>query len=156
MATSIKDVAREAGVSIATVSRVLNDIDVVNEDTKKKVLDAIKKLGYRPNIVARSLKTQKTKTIGILVPDISSGFYPEIVRGAEDVANILQLVQNFTDFTPDNDPYGEHDFGSFDYKGNKIFWKIDYYDKNYQYLSDDPSNPDITNRVMTVMLASEY
>ena len=88
MATSIKDVAREAGVSIATVSRVLNDIDVVNEDTKKKVLDAIKKLGYRPNIVARSLKTQRTKTIGILVPDISSGFYPEIVRGAEDVANI--------------------------------------------------------------------
>lgn len=88
MATSIKDVAREAGVSIATVSRVLNDIDVVNEDTKKKVLDAIKKLGYRPNIVARSLKTQRTKTIGILIPDISSGFYPEIVRGAEDVANI--------------------------------------------------------------------
>ena len=88
MATSIKDVAREAGVSIATVSRVLNDIDVVNEDTKKKVLDAIKKLGYRPNIVARSLKTQRTKTIGILVPDISSGSYPEIVRGAEDVANI--------------------------------------------------------------------
>ena len=88
MATSIKDVAREAGVSIATVSRVLNDIDVVNEDTKKKVLDAIKKLGYRPNIVARSLKTQRTKTVGILVPDISSGFYPEIVRGAEDVANI--------------------------------------------------------------------
>ena len=88
MATSIKDVAKEAGVSIATVSRVLNDIDVVNEDTKKKVLDAIKKLGYRPNIVARSLKTQRTKTIGILVPDISSQFYPEIVRGAEDVANI--------------------------------------------------------------------
>lgn len=88
MATSIKDVAREAGVSIATVSRVLNDIDVVNEDTKKKVLDAIKKLGYRPNIVARSLKTQRTKTVGILVPDISSGFYPKIVRGAEDVANI--------------------------------------------------------------------
>ena len=88
MATSIKDVAREAGVSIATVSRVLNDIDVVNEDTKKKVLEAISKLGYRPNIVARSLKTQRTKTVGILVPDISSGFYPEIVRGAEDVANI--------------------------------------------------------------------
>lgn len=88
MATSIKDVAREAGVSIATVSRVLNDIDVVNEDTKKKVLDAIKELGYRPNIVARSLKTQRTKTIGILLPDISNQFYPEIVRGAEDVSNI--------------------------------------------------------------------
>lgn len=88
MATSIKDVARVAGVSIATVSRVLNDIDVVNEDTKKKVVDAIKLLSYRPNIVARSLKTQRTKTIGILIPDISSQFYPEIVRGAEDVANI--------------------------------------------------------------------
>ena len=88
MATSIKDVAKEAGVSIATVSRVLNDIDVVNEDTKKKVLEAIKKLSYRPNIVARSLKTQRTKTIGILLPDISNQFYPEIVRGAEDVSNI--------------------------------------------------------------------
>lgn len=88
MAASIKDVAREAGVSIATVSRVLNDVDVVNDETKKKVMDAIKKLGYRPNIVARSLKTQKTKTIGIVIPDISSAFYPEIVRGAEDVANI--------------------------------------------------------------------
>ncbi|MBU5488994.1 LacI family transcriptional regulator [Clostridium sp. MSJ-8] len=88
MAASIKDVAKTAGVSIATVSRVLNNIDVVNEDTKRKVLDAIKELGYRPNIVARSLKTQRTKTIGILIPDISSQFYPEIVRGAEDVANI--------------------------------------------------------------------
>lgn len=88
MAASIKDVAKEAGVSIATVSRVLNDVDVVNEETKKKVLEAINKLGYRPNIVARSLKTQKTSTIGIIIPDISSQFYPEIVRGAEDVANI--------------------------------------------------------------------
>ncbi len=88
MAASIKDVAREAGVSIATVSRVLNDIDVVNEDTKKKVKDAIKKLSYRPNIVARSLKTQKSSTICIIIPDISNQFYHEIVRGCEDVANI--------------------------------------------------------------------
>ncbi len=88
MAASIKDVAKEAGVSIATVSRVLNNIDVVNEDTKKKVEDAIKKLKYRPNIVARSLKTQRTKTLGIIIPDISSQIYPEIVRGVEDIANI--------------------------------------------------------------------
>lgn len=90
MATSIKDVAREANVSIATVSRVLNNVDVVNEDTKKRVLDAIEKLDYRPNIVARSLKTQKTKTIGIIIPDISNPIYPEIVRGAEDVSNIYK------------------------------------------------------------------
>jgi LacI family transcriptional regulator len=88
MAASIKDVAREAGVSIATVSRVLNDVDVVNEDTKEKVVNAIKKLDYRPNIVARSLKTQRTRTIGIIIPDISSQFYSEIVRGGEDVSNI--------------------------------------------------------------------
>lgn len=69
---------------------------------------------------------------------------------------ILSQVRCFNDFTSDNDPYGEHDFGSFDYHGEKIFWKIDYYDKNYQYMSEDPSNPDVTLRVMTVMLAEEY
>lgn len=88
MAASIKDVAREAGVSIATVSRVINKVDVVNEETKKKVLEAIDLLGYSPNIVAQSLKTNRSKSIGILVPDISSQVYPEIVRGAEDAANI--------------------------------------------------------------------
>lgn len=105
MAISIKDVAKEAQVSIATVSRVLNNIDVVNEDTKKKVLDAIDKLGYRPNIVARSLKTQKSKTIGIIIPDISNQFYPEIVRGAEDVANIYDynIMLCNTDLDPEKE-----------------------------------------------------
>ncbi len=74
----------------------------------------------------------------------------------EEVAEIMLKVRDFNDFTPDNDPYGEHDFGSFDYNGEKIFWKIDYYDKSYQYLSEDPSNPDVTNRALTVMLAEEY
>lgn len=77
-------------------------------------------------------------------------------KSQDDIAKILSEVRQFNHFTPDNDPYGEHDFGSFDYKGEKIFWKIDYYDKNYQYLSKEPANPDVTNRVMTVMLASEY
>lgn len=75
---------------------------------------------------------------------------------ADDVANITLLVQNFNDFNKGNDPYGEHDFGSFMYNGNKIFWKIDYYDISNQYLSDDPANPSVTNRVMTIMLADEY
>ena len=74
----------------------------------------------------------------------------------EEIAEIMLKIRDFNNFTLDNDPNNEHDFGSFDYKGEKIFWKIDYYDKNYQYLSEDPSNPAITNRVMTVMLASEY
>lgn len=76
---------------------------------------------------------------------------------AEDIANIMPLVQNFTDFTPDNDPYGEHDFGAFDYHGNKIFWKIDYYDRfNIHFASENPADTAITNRVLTIMLADEY
>ena len=75
---------------------------------------------------------------------------------SEDKANILSKVRNFNDFTEDNDPYGEHDFGSFDYKGKKIFWKIDYYDLNHKYMSEAPSNPDITNRVLTILLSCEY
>ena len=74
----------------------------------------------------------------------------------DDVANILLMVQNFNDFNEGNDPYGEHDFGSFDYKGDKIFFKIDYYDLNHKYMSEDPTNPDITNRVLTIMTAYEY
>lgn len=77
-------------------------------------------------------------------------------KPTDDVANILSMVRSFNKFTPDNDPYGEHDFGSFDYKGDKVFWKIDYYDKNYQYLSENPANSNVTNRVLTVMLAEEY
>lgn len=88
MAVSIKDVAREAGVSIATVSRVINKVNVVAESTQIKVNEAIERLGYSPNIVAQSLKTQRSRSIGILIPDISSQVYPEIVRGAEDVAQM--------------------------------------------------------------------
>lgn len=75
---------------------------------------------------------------------------------SEDKANIISMVQNFNDFTEDNNVYGERDFGSFDYKGEKILWKIDYYDLNHKYMSEDPSNPDITNRVLSIMLAEEY
>jgi hypothetical protein len=77
-------------------------------------------------------------------------------KSTDDVANILSVVRSFNKFTLDNDPYGEHDFGSFDYKDDKIFWKIDYYDLNNQYLSANPTDPNITNRVLTIMLAEEY
>ena len=74
----------------------------------------------------------------------------------DEIAEILEKVRSFDNFTTANDPYGEHDFGSFDYKGQKIFWKIDYYDLNYEYMSENPSDPTITNRVLTIMLADEY
>lgn len=75
---------------------------------------------------------------------------------SEDKANIISMVQNFNDFTHSNDVYGEHDFLSIDYKGNKIFAKIDYYDLNYEFMSENPANPDITNRVLTILLSCEY
>lgn len=74
----------------------------------------------------------------------------------EDILNIMEKVSTFDDFNEGNDTYGEHDYASFDYKGKKIIWKIDYYDKAYEYASEDPSDVNKTNRVLTIMLAEEY
>jgi hypothetical protein len=71
-------------------------------------------------------------------------------------AEAFVQVANFQDFTPDNDPHGEHDFGSFTLVGRKFFWKIDHYDKEMQHGSEDPSDPEQTTRVLTIMLAEEY
>ncbi|HSW78044.1 MAG TPA: DUF3768 domain-containing protein [Candidatus Chromulinivoraceae bacterium] len=71
-----------------------------------------------------------------------------------DLVELLKAVEQFDSFTEDNDPYGEHDFGSLVWYGEKVFWKIDYYDQNLKY-GRDPLEPDC-RRVMTVMLASEY
>lgn len=88
MTVTIYDVAREAKVSMATVSRVLNGTAVVKDDTKQRVLDAIARLSYRPNAVARGLASKKTHTIGVIVPDVSSPFVAEVVRGIEDIATM--------------------------------------------------------------------
>ena len=77
-------------------------------------------------------------------------------KSAEEQAEILQTVRLFNEFTKANDPYGEHDFGRFTHNGESIIFKIDYYNKTYNRISDDPSNPEITNRVMTIMTGSEY
>lgn len=69
---------------------------------------------------------------------------------------IAQMVRTFTEFNEDNDPWGEHDFGAFDFQGHKIFWKIDYYSPDLKHGSPDPTDPTVTCRVLTVMLASEY
>ena len=100
MKVKIVDVAREANVSVATVSRVVNNIPLVNEETRERVLAAIKKTGYKPNAIARSLKIQKTNTLGIMIPDISNPSYTEIVRGAEDVCGIYNynIILSNTDF----------------------------------------------------------
>lgn len=83
MAT-IKDVANQAGVSVATVSRVLNENGYVHEDTRRKVEEAIRQLNYSPNEVARSLYKKKSKLIGLLLPDITNPYFPQLARGVED------------------------------------------------------------------------
>jgi LacI family transcriptional regulator len=83
---TMRDVARLAGVSTSTVSAVINESVPVSPDRKKKVLAAMTALDYHPDAVARSLKTGKTNVIGVVVPDITNAFYPEVVRGVEEAA----------------------------------------------------------------------
>ena len=69
---------------------------------------------------------------------------------------IREQVERFNTFTPDNDPFQEHDFGAFEHDGERMVWKIDYYDRTLTKGSEDPSDPAQTTRVLTIMLASEY
>src|SRR3977135_2100035 len=85
-AASIYDVARESGVSVFTVSAVVNKKSHVGKKLLERVESAIQKLNYRPNLIARSLAKQRTHTIGMIVPDIANPFFPMVVRGAEDAA----------------------------------------------------------------------
>jgi LacI family transcriptional regulator len=85
-AASIYDVARESGASVFTVSAVVNNKSHVGKGLRERVEAAIRKLNYRPNLVARSLAKQRTHTLGMIVPDIANPFFPMVVRGAEDAA----------------------------------------------------------------------
>jgi Protein of unknown function (DUF3768) len=69
---------------------------------------------------------------------------------------VICKVRTFSDFTNDNDPHAEHDFGNFEVACEKMFWKIDYYDENLEHGSEDPSDLFKTTRVLTIMLAEEY
>jgi LacI family transcriptional regulator len=82
----LADVARHAGVSIQTVSRVVNKLGETSARTRTRVLAAVAALDYRPNGIARGLRAKRSRTIGIVVPDITNPFFPEIVRGAEEAA----------------------------------------------------------------------
>ena len=94
---------------------------------------------------------RKSFSGGRVVMTASVGELPDMVR-----ANALVEVTRFDRFTPDNDPHGEHDFGSFDLVGRTFFWKIDTYDENMECGSEDPADPKKTTRVLTLMLAEDY
>ncbi len=75
--------------------------------------------------------------------------------GIDKIYAIRGILTNYDEFTTDNDPYGEHDFGSFELEGDKFFWKIDYYNTDMTAGSEDAADPDVTTRVLTVMLRHE-
>ena len=94
---------------------------------------------------------------------LPSGVHAKIVKTQgidalpiEDQLIILANIRDFNDFTEDNDPHGEHDFGSLDHHGQKIFWKFDYYATDMMHGSENPADPSQTVRVLTIMLAEEY
>ncbi|MCY6354650.1 LacI family DNA-binding transcriptional regulator [Clostridium sp. ZS2-4] len=91
MAVTIYDIAKQSGVSRATVSRVINNSGYVKEETRENVLKAIKELNYTPSAIARSLSTNKTNTIGVVVPEINDPFFGEIIKGISQAAEKYDL-----------------------------------------------------------------
>ncbi|MGO2083085.1 catabolite control protein A [Vagococcus sp.] len=87
---TIYDVAREASVSMATVSRVVNGNPNVKPATRKKVLEVIERLDYRPNAVARGLASKRTTTVGVIIPDVSNTYFSSLARGIDDVATMYK------------------------------------------------------------------
>jgi hypothetical protein len=88
---------------------------------------------------------------------------PLITRGVgallednDDINELLNIVRSYNDFTPDNDPWGEHDFGVFTFKGEKCFWKIDYYSQDMEHGSPRPYDLEETYRILTIGLMEEY
>ncbi len=105
--STIRDVANLAKVSIATVSRVLNNTDPVSPELEKRVLEAVKKLSYQPNKVARSLRRSESLTVGVLIPDSRNPFFAELAKGVEDMCSNegYTVVLCNTDEQPDKAIY---------------------------------------------------
>lgn len=126
---TIYDVAREAGVSMATVSRVVNGNKNVKENTRKKVLEVIDRLDYRPNAVARGLASKKTTTVGVVIPNITNGYFSTLAKGIDDIAEMYKYNIVLANSDEDDEKevsvvntlargfkqreMGDHPFGSF-------------------------------------------
>ena len=95
------------------------------------------------------LRQDLTKGVAVMTPGIAA-------LGQETVQRILKTIEVYDNFCHANDPHEEHDFGAFEAEGSRIFFKIDYYDSTLTVHSPDPSDPSVTQRVITIMLAEEY
>jgi len=121
--------------------------DEHNEDRKEQ------KANYnaRKRVLALNDRLRKTGKGGrqLMTPGIAA-------MGAEALLALRQEIAAYDDFSAENDPHGEHDFGSLTFQGQQVFWKIDYYDPTLRCGSPDPADPTVTTRVLTIMLAQEY
>src|SRR5262249_4965924 len=104
----------------------------------------------RPSIAEQNDNFRRRPSPGWVFTAGVTAFGPQLRK------QIVQRVVAFADFSAENDPHGEHDFGSFELEGHRVLWKIDYHNPDLSDASEDPSNPSLTRRVLTIMLASEY
>lgn len=118
-----------------------DQFDETTEDTETRTR-AIRQLNDYLRMTFSGGRVVMTQGVQALSMDVTS--------------KVIDTIRAFDSFTEDNDPYGTHEFGMFDIDSQKLMFKIDYYDKNLEYGSPDPSDPDVTTRVMTILLASEY
>ena len=122
------------------------------KDLKQEIQEIKKEAGSNKKTVAQLNDAFRTSFLG---------GQTLTTRGVENLPEntykaVIEKVKTFNQFTEDNDPYGEHDLGMFKVEGESFMWKIDYYDESMQYASPDPSDPNVTKRVLTIMLSSEY
>lgn len=96
-----------------------------------------------------AFRRQLTGGTAVMTPGIAA-------LGPEAVARIIQTIATYDAFCRASDPYGEHDFGAFEAEGVRVFFKIDYFDRERRFHSSNPADPDVTERVITIMLAKEY
>lgn len=103
---TIYDVAHQAGVSMATVSRVVNGNPNVRPKTREKVMKVIKELNYHPNVIARGLASKRTRYIGVLLPDITNPYYSSLALGIDDIANMYEYNIILANADPEHDAAG--------------------------------------------------
>ncbi len=109
----------------------------------------------------RAIKTARIRTVNDVFRQTFIGGKVMLTQGIQqmpetDMESIITQVRQFNDFTEENDPHGEHDFGIIRHNKESVYWKIDYYNKAMDGGSEDPSDPKLTTRVLTIMRASEY
>lgn len=123
MTATMRDVAREAGVSIKTVSRVVNNQSEISEETRQRVLAAIERLGYRPSKVARALVTQRTDTVGLILGDIANPFFSEVARGVLQTAQAkgYDVFLCNSDYNPEQEIHALHSLADHNVDGMIIF-----------------------------------